>query len=198
MARSESKSVFLNIPYDTDFEQLYLAYTTGLTMLGLTAKLTLAVPHDISRLETIIRLIQSAHYSIHDLSRVTSAGGVPRFNMPLELGLALYRSRTEPGRHQVYIFEQENYRIQRSTSDLNGLDPFIHNGTPRQIMARLRSIFLPEGQSVTVPKMMSAFERLIEALPAIKEKAGTDSIYEAAIFNDILLALSLWKNKSQA
>lgn len=85
-------SVFLNIPYDTAFEDLYLAYIVGLTQLGLGVNATLAVPNQ-DRLETIIRLIETSSVSIHDLSRIEASHGVPRFNMPVELGLALYRSR---------------------------------------------------------------------------------------------------------
>jgi hypothetical protein len=34
------QSVFLNIPYDEQFEDLYLAYVVGLTQLGLTVNAT--------------------------------------------------------------------------------------------------------------------------------------------------------------
>jgi hypothetical protein len=136
MASLPADFVFLNIPYDRDFERLYLAYLVGLTILGLEIRVTLGVPNDVGRLDTIIDLIQRCQHSIHDLSRIQSnASGIPRFNMPLELGLALYRSRTTRNKHRVYIFEQENYRIQRSTSDLNGIDPKIHDGTPKGIMS---------------------------------------------------------------
>jgi hypothetical protein len=64
-----------------------------------------------------------------------NSSGIPRFNTPLELGLALYRSRTTTDEHRVHIFEQENYRIQQSTSDLNDIDPSIHDGTPKGVMA---------------------------------------------------------------
>jgi hypothetical protein len=100
MARAP-KWVFLNLPYDREFEPLYLAYVVGLVRLGFEPKLMLAIPNDIGRLDTIIHLIQSCENSIHDLSRVQpNAAGIPRFNMPLELGLALYRSRTTADQHR--------------------------------------------------------------------------------------------------
>jgi len=37
------ESVFLNIPYDDAFENLYLAYIVGLTQLGLRINATLAI-----------------------------------------------------------------------------------------------------------------------------------------------------------
>ncbi|MGB6728734.1 MAG: hypothetical protein WBE74_22775, partial [Terracidiphilus sp.] len=99
MARQKRiPSVFLNIPYDSQFEDLYLAYVVGLTQLGLKINLTLALPNQ-GRLDRIVGLIEKSAVSIHDLSRIELSSGIPRFNMPLELGLALYRSRTTRGRH---------------------------------------------------------------------------------------------------
>jgi len=191
MAKKLNESVFLNIPYDKEFEDLYLAYLTGLTMLGLVVKITSEAPNNNSRLDTIIKLIQASTYSIHDLSRISTVDGVPRFNMPLELGMALYHAKVGPEEHHVYIFEQESYRIQRSTSDLNGIDAFIHDGTPKKIMANLRSIFRREAEISKVPEMMRVFQELKRSLPTIKKNAGTDSLFEGAIFKDIVLALSL-------
>jgi hypothetical protein len=90
------ESVFLNIPYDKQFEDLYLAYIVGLTQLGLRVNATLAVPNQ-GRLEAIIQLIERSDFSIHDLSRIELSEGIPRFNMPVELGLALYRPTSPRG-----------------------------------------------------------------------------------------------------
>src|SRR5216683_2018686 len=40
----ESGACFLNIPYDKKFENLYLAYITGLTALGFVPRATLGFP----------------------------------------------------------------------------------------------------------------------------------------------------------
>ena len=123
MPRPKSiESVFLNVPYDSAFEDLYLAYIVGLTQLGLRIHAALAVPKQ-GRLGTIIELIEQSEFSIHDLSRVEVSRGVPRFNMPVELGLAIYRSHVTKGKHRVFVFESKAHRAQRSTSDVNGIDP---------------------------------------------------------------------------
>ena len=106
------ESVFLNIPYDKQFEDLYLAYIVGLTQLGLRVNATLAVPNQ-GRLESIIQLIEESDFSIHDLSRIEVSEGIPRFNMPVELGLALYRSHIAKGRHRVFVFETKSEVYQR-------------------------------------------------------------------------------------
>jgi hypothetical protein len=91
-ARVEKDAVFLNIPYDAQFERLYLAYIVGLTVLGFVPRATLGIPSGARRLERILSLIHSCRYSVHDLSRVQldrHAPRTPRFNMPFELGLAV-------------------------------------------------------------------------------------------------------------
>ena len=97
----------------------------GLTQLGLRINVSLAVPNQ-GRLDAIISLIEASDFSVHDLSRVESSRGIPRFNMPLELGLALLHSKRSKKPHGVYIFDKKAYQAQRSTSDVNGIDPQIH------------------------------------------------------------------------
>lgn len=187
MARRKSQSVFLNIPYDNQFKDLYLAYIVGLTQLGLEIKATLAVPNQ-GRLEQIIRLIEKSDVSIHDLSRIELSSGIPRFNMPLELGLALHRSYVTRGQHRVYVFERKRYRMQQSTSDINGIDPQIHYGRPKGVMAGLRNIFHQPKGTTTVPEMLSSYRAVKRKLPAFLKKAGSDSAFEASVFIDLNLA----------
>ncbi len=187
MPRGGVKSVFLNIPYDDGFENLFLAYVVGLTQLGLRINAALAVPNQ-GRLETIIELIEKSDFSIHDLSRVELTHGVPRFNMPVELGLALYRSHTTRGKHRIFIFEGKQYRAQRSTSDVNGIDPQIHNGTVKGLMSGLRNIFRQPGDVTTVPEMLASYRAVEQKLPELRRNAGSQSLFEPAIFQDLTLA----------
>lgn len=66
-ARTE---VFLNLPYDLRFENLFLAYVCAAQGLGLRLRATLEIPGGTRRLDRIFRLVQSCEYSVHDLSRV--------------------------------------------------------------------------------------------------------------------------------
>ena len=181
------ESVFLNIPYDKQFEDLYLAYIVGLTQLGLRVNATLAIPNQ-GRLESIIQLIEQSDFSIHDLSRIELSEGIPRFNMPVELGLALYRSHIAKGRHRVFVFESKAYRAQRSTSDINGIDPQIHGGTPKGVMAGLRNIFRQPGNVTTVPEMLASYRSLKRKVPELRRNAGSRSLFEASVFRDLTVA----------
>ena len=63
-------AVFLNIPYDVEFQKLYLAYIVGLSLLGFDPCITSGIAGGERRLDRVLALIQSCRYSIHDLSRV--------------------------------------------------------------------------------------------------------------------------------
>src|ERR1700739_747194 len=119
--RPDRYYVFLNIPYDSAFENLYLAYIAGLSAFGLIPRATLEIPPSQRRLERILKLIQQCSYSIHDLYRVqldAKVSRVPRFNMPFELGLAV--AQDAGNRRQTwYVCETVSYSINKSLSNLN-------------------------------------------------------------------------------
>lgn len=181
------ESVFLNIPYDTQFENLYTAYIVGLTQLGLDVTATLGFPNQ-DRLEMIFQLIEGSSISIHDLSRIEASRGIPRFNMPLELGIALHRARVSKGKHIVHVFESRRYRAQRSTSDINRIDPQIHHGTAKGVMAALRNIFRQPGDVTTVPEMLESYRAVKKRLPELRKNAGSKSLFEPSVFDDLKVA----------
>ncbi len=83
------------------------------------------------RLDKLYEIIESSRFGIHDLSRVTldSVNRLPRFNMPLELGIFLGAKRygnSRQKRKAMLILEKEQYRLARYCSDLAGQDPRAH------------------------------------------------------------------------
>ena len=108
--------------------------------------------------------------------------------MPFELGLALYRSRATKGRHLVFIFEKKDYRMQRSTSDINGIDPLIHKGRPKGVMAGLRNIFFQPKGATTVPEMLSSYRAVKRRLPELRKNAGSKSLFGASVFKELVVA----------
>lgn len=186
--RVESDAVFLNIPYDAKFENLYLAYIVGLTVLGFVPRATLGIPSGTRRLERILELVRSCRYSIHDLSRVQLDGmapRTPRFNMPLELGLAVAWAAENPLQHSWLVFEEDGYRPLKSISDLNGTDFHVHHGTVEGVMRELCNAFVRKRKRPTVPFMMAAYRKLRRRLPLILHDAAGRSVFEARVFDDI-------------
>jgi hypothetical protein len=187
------EAVFLNIPYDPRFERLYVAYITALSAIGFLPRATLGITGN-RRLDRIAGLIESCAYSIHDLSRVqldTSPPRTPRFNMPFELGLAVAWSKSRPS-HKWFVFESVKRRLNKSLSDLDGTDPYIHEGTVGGVMREVCNAFVSPGKQPTVPQMMKMYRELRRASPRILRNAGTHSVFTARVFSDLcLLAASL-------
>ncbi len=188
--RSDAKAVFLNIPYDKEFKPLYLAYIVGLSALRLIPVATLGIPGD-RRLDRIFSLLRSCKYSIHDLSRVevdASPPRTPRFNMPLELGLAIAWRRVGSPSHTWFIFESQLRRAEKSCSDISGTDVYLHDADVRGVFRQLRNALVrPSGQP-TVPQMMTIYEDLQPVVRQILRNAGTKDIYQAQVFSEIRLA----------
>jgi hypothetical protein len=183
----DPNGVFLNVPYDEEFSSLYIAYIVGLCQLDLAPHLASEITGGDRRLNRIFKLIQSCRYSIHDLSRVeisVAPTAVPRFNMPLELGMTITWANLHPSRHTWFVCESEPYRLQRSASDLNGTDPYIHNGTPEGILRELCNAF-GRGLMPSVPKMLENYRFVNRSLDAMLYRHGTRNPYDRSVFMEL-------------
>ena len=183
----DPKGVFLNVPYDEEFSGLYIAYIVGLCQLDLVPRLASEIPGGGRRLDRIFKLIQSCRYSIHDLSRVemsVAPTAVPRFNMPLELGMTITWTNLYPSRHTWFVWESQPYRLQRSASDLNGTDPCIHNGTAEGVLRELRNAFHRD-QMPSAPDMLGVYRFVNNQLNAIFRRNGTSNPYSKSVFVEL-------------
>lgn len=184
----DPNAVFLNVPYDEEFRSLYIAYIVGLHQLGLIPHLASEIPGGGRRLNRIIQLIKSCRYSIHDLSRVevsVAPSAVPRFNMPLELGMTITWAVLHPKRHDWFVFESELYRLQRSASDLNGTDANIHNGTAEGVLRELRNAFQRDSSSPSVREMLACHGVVEDFLGYFLDRNGTRSPFDRSVFIEL-------------
>ena len=186
----DPRAVFLNLPYDKEFEPLFLAYIAGVSCLRLIPCVTLGIPGGDRRLDRIFDLVRRSRYSIHDLSRVemdTHRPPTPRFNMPFELGLAVAWTKINRARHRWFVFETQPRRVMKSLSDLNGTDVQIHRGTPGGVMRELCSAFVSVRRQPSIQEMMQVYRHLKRAVPEIQQRTGATTIYEARIFRELSL-----------
>jgi hypothetical protein len=180
--RPNPLAVFLNFPYDDQFRKLYLGYIAGICSFGLVPRTTLEIPGGERRLNRIVDLIRGCRYSFHDLSRVEldlRRPRTPRFNMPFELGLAVMAAIEHPAQHTWCVFESKARRVQKSLSDLGGID-----GLFRELLNALVGV----KRQPTVHQMMSVYETLEESCPGIMAKAGTSSLFGARVFADMVVS----------
>jgi hypothetical protein len=185
--------VFLNIPYDEKFKRLFLAFIAGVSAFGMVPRATLEIPTSKRRLERILGLIGSCQFSIHDLGRVELdriAPRTPRFNMPFELGLSVAHEKTKQQKHEWFVCESKRYRIGKSLSDLDGTDPFIHDGRIEGVFRELGNIFLRPGRQPSVQQMRRIYVELRRNLPIVLHHAGSATPYTARVFRELCVIAS--------
>jgi hypothetical protein len=187
-AANRASNVFLNVPYDKQFQSLWLAYIAGVYAFGLVPRATLEIPGGVRRLDRILDIIHECDYSVHDLSRVQldrRAPRTPRFNMPFELGLTIAWQHSSNRSHVWFVCESRNYRVFKSLSDLNGTDVYIHNGRVRGVFAQLGNAFVRVGRKPSVSQMERIYRALSQELPAILKNSGSPTPFEARPFSDL-------------
>jgi hypothetical protein len=186
-----SDKAFLNIPYDQEFEPLYLAFIAGLSGYGLIPQAVLQIPESERRLDRIFSLIRRCKISFHDLSRVEldpKRPPTPRFNMPFELGLAVAWHRIGDSSHRWYVFEAKAHRLQKSLSDLNGTEPYIHDCRPRGVLQQLTNVLIRRRHRPTVIELEAILLDLEKAAVKIKSALRSKSLFTARAFEDLVLA----------
>ncbi len=78
-------------------------------------------------------------------------------------------------------------RLAKSMSDLDGTDPYIHDGTVRGVMREVCNAFVRPKQP-TVPQRMKMYRDLRRGVPKVLRNAGTTSRFTARAFSDLGVA----------
>ena len=186
------RRVFLNVPFDKGYEPLFVSLLCAIVSLGRVPHCVLEVPDDgIGRLVRILRLMRSCPVSVHDLSRV----GVPvRFNMPFELGIAFTLSRIGND-HKFFILEAREYRLQKTLSDVNGIEPCIHKATAKGIISCAID-HLGTTNEKPDPKTIRRIQRqLWKSVPKLKAIHGRTNIFCRPIFTELVEGAALLAKK---
>ena len=64
-------------------------------------------------------------------------------------------------------------------------------------MRELRNAFDRQQNRPTVPSMMRSYHELIRILPELRKAAGTEELFQAGIFRDIVAASTSIRNSSR-
>lgn len=182
--------VFCNVPFDEKYEPLFLALVAGVLGTGNTPRTVLEIPPSTARVERVLDLLHDCRYSLHDLSRVQLSEGpvrVPRFNMPFELGMAVTLSLQAPDQHHFRLLEAIPFRLQRSLSDLNGYDAYIHHGTTVGMMDAICDVFTHARPfPIAAP---GGFWLVYTSLAAFRQaRYASKSIYTPDAFKQLVVA----------
>jgi hypothetical protein len=170
-------SVFINCPFDEIYRPCFEAILVKVTLSGYRVRCALEDDDagDV-RFDKLCDLIAESDWSIHDLSRTTTgADGLPRFNMPFELGLTMGARRFGKGRQagkKAAIMVAEPFVMPRFLSDLAGNDPKPHHGDPRRIIRIVRDHLHTDPGGALLPgaahmaEMLDTYRRLLPELAA--------------------------------
>jgi hypothetical protein len=140
------RCVFINCPFDAQYLPLLQAVIFAVLDCGFHPRAAVEVDDGGEvRIGKIKRMIRDSRYGIHDISRVQpdEASGLPRFNMPLELGLFLGAQEYGAGKQKQkrsLILDQERWRYQQFCSDIAGQDIRAHGDDPAQAIAAVRAM----------------------------------------------------------
>ena len=158
---SRARSVFINCPFDPDYKPLFRAMCFAIVACGFVPRCALDESDSaVVRFEKILDLIATSEFSVHDVSRVEldTSSGLPRFNMPLELGADLALRLKGPAAHRrrrILVLDSAAHRYDQTLSDISGMDIETHGNEAGRLIKAVRD-WLNAGRAGTTPLPGSA------------------------------------------
>jgi hypothetical protein len=165
-------SVFVNCPFDAEYANLFDAIIFATVCCGFVPRSalesgTVADP----RITRILEPLCSSKYSIHDLSRCRGEGDgrLARFNMPLELGMAMARrhlTRVKAKRHDWLVLVPSGHLYLQFISDLGAFDPKTHDSSVEGVLQPVMVWLASRPDAIRTP----TFQEVLAALPNFQAK----------------------------
>jgi hypothetical protein len=191
--------VFINCPFDRGYRAILDGIVFAIYDLGFVARCALEDDDGGEiRLSKIERIIEECKFGIHDLSAVAidPATNLPRFNMPLELGLFLGCKRfgaNPQKKKKCLILDSDRYRYRNFISDIAGQDIHAHGGRPREAIIEVRNWLAGASGRKLLPggaEVSARYERFQTDLPALCTRVQRDPAN--LIFVDLSEMVSIW------
>ena len=173
---ASNRDVFVNCAFDSGFQPIFHGIVFAIIRSGFRARCALETQDGAeTRFAKIQQIIEQCRYGIHDISRTETDGNppLPRFNMPLELGVFLGAKRygdTIQRRKRALILDREQYRYQRLISDIAGQDIVSHSGNPANAIAAVTTWLRQQSRVTTIPggqAVAAEYDQFNRDLPAI-------------------------------
>jgi hypothetical protein len=193
------KPVFINCPFDPDYKALFQAIVFAVLKCGYQPRCALeVVDSGGTRIAKIEAIIEECSLGIHDISRteLDAANKLPRFNMPLELGLFLGAKRfgdASQKRKRCLVLDTERYRYQKFMSDIAGQDIEGHGNDVETLIGRVRS-FLNNAKRgaplLSGAAIFEAYQRFQAELPDICAKLEIEP--HGLEFKDLAWVVGEW------
>lgn len=130
--RTTARDVFINCPFDSEYKYFFWAIVFVVIRSGFRPRCALETDDSSeNRFDKICNIIKECRYGVHDISRteLDASSKLPRFNMPLELGIFIAAKRFGARAHKVkrcIVLDRQKYRYQKFISDIAGQDIHSH------------------------------------------------------------------------
>jgi hypothetical protein len=193
------RDVFINCPFSADYHQFYQSIIFAVIRSGFEPRC--ARENDDGgevRFDKICRIIRDSKYGIHDISKTEpdAISGLPRFNMPFELGLflgALKFGGAKLKKKKSLILDREEHRYQSFISDIAGQDVHSHQNDVNRLIGKIATWLRDEARDPNVPggrAIADEFERFHLDLPAIA--ASKSLAPDELTFKDLAAIAAEW------
>lgn len=177
MPPNYDRNVFINCPFDAAYRPLFEAVTFAVYDCGLYPRSALEIEDSTQvRIEKIHKIIRESRLAVHDISRtqLDRANRLPRFNMPLELGIFLgakaFGSR-EQKRKAAIVLDTQPFRYQKYISDIAGQDIRAHDRQPAEAVRQVRNFLATQREEGTTllggDRLVERYERFRHELPSL-------------------------------
>lgn len=199
MEGNYSNNVFINCPFDEEYLPIFRVIIFTVFDCGYIARSAREVDDSSEvRIDRIIKIISGCKFGIHDISRteLDKETKLPRFNMPLELGLFLGAKRFGKGIQKdkvCLVLDREPYRYQSYISDISGQDIQSHNNEIPQVIKVVREWLNASSRGVILPggrKISERYDAFNSKLPGLCERVGL--VIGEMIFNDYTSIIYEW------
>ena len=194
---AENRNVFVNCPFDPAYKPLFYAIVFTVIRSGFQVRCALETDDaGENRFAKICGIVKECRYGVHDISRTEADGDppLPRFNMPLELGLFLAAKQYGTGdqkKKRCVVFDRERYRYQRFISDIAGQDIKSHDGDETKLVVELAAWLRDQSRDPNVPggrAIASELRTFMTRLPTICRTRGLEPAeLTFGDFNDLVV-----------
>ena len=192
-------NVFINCPFDDRYKPLFNAIVFAVHDCGFAARSAQETEDGSQvRIDKIYGIIAECRYGIHDISRteLDEHMCLPRFNMPLELGVFLGAKRygeKDQQKKSCLILDKEPFRYQIFVSDIAGQDVKSHNNNPKEVVHLVRDWLSHVSKRKLIPSGNSIWNRYQEFQSDLPRMVKTYELdLDRLIFTDYVTLLTGW------
>ena len=193
------RDVFINCPFTADYQNHFQAIVFTVVRSGFTPRCARESDDGGEvRFEKICRIISGCPCAVHDISKTEpdADSGLPRFNMPFELGLFLGAKRFGGRPHRQkksLIFDRAPFRYQSFISDISGQDIHPHNGKVDQLIRELATWLRDQARDPKVPGGIAVADEYSKFKVDLPSIAGDMQLQLSELtFKDLVAVVARW------